>query len=37
MVGDTDDVTHCVPAEISVKMVTGPGLFGRAVCVTSCD
>jgi hypothetical protein len=36
MVGEADGVTHCVPADISVKMVTGSGLFGRATCVTTC-
>jgi hypothetical protein len=36
VVGDAVGVTKCVPADISVKMVTGPGLLGRATCVTTC-
>jgi hypothetical protein len=37
LVGDSDEANLCVPPELSVKMVTGPGLFGRAVCVEECE
>lgn len=32
----SDEGTRCVPPELSVDMVTGPGLYGRAVCVSKC-
>ena len=30
------DEEKCVPANISVKLTTGPGFFGQGTCVTSC-
>lgn len=31
-----DDKTMCVPTDVSYKMITGPGFFGRFECITTC-
>jgi hypothetical protein len=32
----TGDTTQCVPANASVKLITGPGFYGPVSCVTEC-